>query len=147
MQTPETLLHIRTVPRGRDKERVLWGARYAGPPHVVFGHHAAPGLQMHPWATGLDTGCVYGGALTAVVLAADQRMPRPLPAARREVLVSQPARRGVFPTPGKSGKRVTAKAALHGSLVSLALVGALCGGVPRRIPDGTPGGRVSDLRF
>jgi hypothetical protein len=98
MQSPETLLHIRTVPRGRGKgDRVLWGSRYAGPPHIVFGHNAAPGLQFHAWATGLDTGCVYGGALTAIVLAANQRIPRTV-SARRQVIVSQPARRVYFDT-------------------------------------------------
>ena len=97
-QSPDTLLRIRTVvapgsPRGEG--HVLWGLRYAGPPHVVFGHNAAPGLQLHPWATGLDTGCVYGGRLTAMVLGNRQKVPRAV-GARREVLVSQPARRVWF---------------------------------------------------
>jgi hypothetical protein len=96
-QTPETMMRIRTVrvkgPRG--KRNVLWGARWHGPPHVLFGHHAAPGLQLHPWATGLDTGCVYGGRLTAMVLATSQRIPRGY-AARKELLVSEPARRMWF---------------------------------------------------
>jgi hypothetical protein len=94
-QKPQTLLRIRTVPGKRRGEHVLWGERYAGPPHVVFGHNAAPGLQLHPWATGLDTGCVYGGRLTAIVLAEGQKMPRAY-AARREVLVSERARRMWF---------------------------------------------------
>jgi hypothetical protein len=102
-QEPSTLLRIRTVlvpgaPRG--KGAVLWGSRYEGPPHVVFGHNAAPGLQLHPWATGLDTGCVYGGRLTALVLAPGQKIPRSI-AARRALLVSEPARRVWFsPTKG-----------------------------------------------
>src|SRR5262249_31357423 len=95
LQTPETLMRIRTVllssgPRG--KRHVLWGSQYTGPPQIVFGHNAAPGLQIHPWATGLDTGCVYGGNLTAMVLASDQKVPRSVQA-RRALLVSQPARR------------------------------------------------------
>jgi hypothetical protein len=97
-QDPDVLLRIRTVlvPAGRRGQRhVLWGARYGGPPHVVFGHNAAPGLQMHDWATGIDTGCVYGGRLTAMVLARGQKVPRAL-SARRELLVSQPARRVWF---------------------------------------------------
>jgi hypothetical protein len=102
-QNPQTLMRIRTVrlsaremggKRGKDAN-VLWGAIYAGPPQVVFGHNAAPGLQLHPWATGLDTGCVYGGRLTAMVLANGQKIPRGI-AARREVLVSEPAERVWF---------------------------------------------------
>jgi len=96
-QAPDTLLRIRTVlGEGRRGNRhVLWGTRYVGPPHVVFGHNAAPGLQLHPWATGLDTGCVYGGRLTALVLAPGQKIPRALPA-RKALLVSEPARRVWF---------------------------------------------------
>lgn len=94
-QADTTLMRIRTVRaegRPRGKRDVLWGTRYAGPPHVVFGHHAAPGLQLHAWATGLDTGCVYGGRLTALVLGPTQKVPRSQ-AARRALLVSEPARR------------------------------------------------------
>jgi hypothetical protein len=68
-----------------------WAADYHERPHVVFGHNALSGIQLHPQATGLDSGCVYGGRLTAMVLERDQ-LPPP-PRSREEVLVSVPARR------------------------------------------------------
>ena len=87
-QERTTLMRIRGLtadggargPRGRQgaekAPEVLWGALYAGPPHIVFGHNAKQEPQFHPWATGLDTSCVYGGRLTALVLSAGQLIPR-----------------------------------------------------------------------
>jgi hypothetical protein len=81
-ETPtDALLRMRTVDaRGRWSDEpdagALWGDLYDGPPHVVFGHHARQEPQLHPWATGLDTACVYGGRLTALVLDGDEPAPR-----------------------------------------------------------------------
>lgn len=98
-QARSTLLTVRTLgPAGEPDERPsagpLWGTAYTGPPHVVFGHNARREPQIHPWATGIDTACVYGGSLTAVVLREGERMPDAPD--RRFVLVSVPAHRAWY---------------------------------------------------
>ena len=42
--------------------------KWPEPQVVVYGHHAKAGLQNARWSKGLDTGCVRGGKLTAMVL-------------------------------------------------------------------------------
>ena len=56
-----------------------WAATYVGPPFVVFGHDALRGLQRHPDALGLDTGCVYGGRLSAALFFTDLPADAPVP--------------------------------------------------------------------
>lgn len=92
----DALLRIRAIDQHGgwtdDKQApVLWGTLYEGPPHVVFGHNALTEPQLHAWATGIDTGCVYGGRLTAMVLATGEPVPRGRAALAK--LVSVPARR------------------------------------------------------
>ncbi len=45
-----------------------WAEAWRGPEHVVYGHTPRPQPLEHPFATGIDTGCVYGHALTALSL-------------------------------------------------------------------------------
>jgi hypothetical protein len=108
-QDKRTLLRIRTVSANGEAEEtstgVLWGSRYKGPPHIVFGHNAARLPQVHRWATGLDTSCVYGGRLTALVLAEGEHVPRD-PRECRAHLVSVPARRVYYEgTRGRQARR------------------------------------------
>lgn len=89
-----TLLHVRSLTAGgaaSDKfHAVSWAEHYREEPHIVFGHNAQAGLGLYERATGLDSACVYGGTLSALVLEAGQTPP-PV-AARRDVIVSQRAR-------------------------------------------------------
>ncbi|HEY1536067.1 MAG TPA: metallophosphoesterase [Polyangiaceae bacterium] len=93
-QDPWMLTHIRSITDdGKPSEKWgrLWGSLYRGSPHIVFGHNARLHPQLHPDATGLDTACVYGGALTALVL--PEGSAPPPPNNRLDALVSVPAAR------------------------------------------------------
>jgi hypothetical protein len=102
-QDPWVLTHIRSLddknkPSSKLGER-SWAESYVGPPHIVFGHSAQRGIQVHEYATGLDSGCVYGKRLTALVLQNDE--PVPPRSLRESALISVPAR-GVHFVPHSS---------------------------------------------
>ena len=76
-QEPDLLMNMRTLRADgsgsrRADDGALWGSQWPGPELVIFGHHAMAGLQRHAHAIGLDTGCVYGGRLTAYALPDDR---------------------------------------------------------------------------
>ncbi|KIP01175.1 hypothetical protein PHLGIDRAFT_32591 [Phlebiopsis gigantea 11061_1 CR5-6] len=52
--------------KGKDKEENIDLPCY--PATVVYGHAATWGLDIKRWSVGIDTGCLYGGKLTALVL-------------------------------------------------------------------------------
>lgn len=58
--------HIR--PCKDDEVGQPWSTIWSGPQHIYFGHDATRLLQETRFATGLDTGCVYGGHLTGCLL-------------------------------------------------------------------------------
>jgi hypothetical protein len=92
-QDPWVVTHVRSLDAdGKPSEKwgAPWGASYAGPEHIVFGHNARKRPQLHPYATGLDTGCVYGGRLTGMLLA--QGSAPPNVAERAQTLVSVASR-------------------------------------------------------
>lgn len=51
-----------------EPDKAPWASKWAGPGHVIFGHDARIGLQQYDYATGIDTGCVYGRRLTACLI-------------------------------------------------------------------------------
>ncbi len=92
-QDPWVVTHVRSIDAdGKPSEKWgrPWGALYQGPEHIVFGHNARKFPQLHAFATGLDTGCVYGGHLTGMLL--PDGSPPPPAAERGDCLIAVPAR-------------------------------------------------------
>lgn len=59
---PHELLNVRTI-QGRPWHDYYWGKKI-----IVYGHWAMQGLMVKENSIGLDSGCVYGGKLSALIL-------------------------------------------------------------------------------
>ncbi|MDQ3252550.1 MAG: metallophosphoesterase [Acidobacteriota bacterium] len=68
-QVIEDLTELRTLGADRTaREGAPWYEQYDGEKLVLFGHWPAEDVRRGRRAIGLDTGCVYGGRLTAYIV-------------------------------------------------------------------------------
>lgn len=68
-QDPDDLIELRTLGADRtSREGTPWYEVHEGPPTVLYGHWPAYQPRINRHTIGLDTGCVYGGQLTAYTL-------------------------------------------------------------------------------
>ncbi|MBI3099691.1 MAG: metallophosphoesterase [Planctomycetes bacterium] len=76
-QSPHTLLHGQCIrppsrkshwPSKAPEGWTFWTNHWRGPERVIFGHIVLDRALVSEWAVGIDTGCVHGRTLTAVVL-------------------------------------------------------------------------------
>lgn len=70
--TVEDLQNVRSLNPDGGYTRPYWFDEYKGSPRVFFGHTVFEDPVVAPHAVGLDTGCVYGGRLTAYDLCEDE---------------------------------------------------------------------------
>lgn len=61
----DDLQNMRSLVPDGSYDRPFWFERHDGPQRVFFGHTVLDTPVETDWAIGLDTGCVYGGNLTA----------------------------------------------------------------------------------
>jgi hypothetical protein len=83
-QDPHAVMHMRSLVRTPDEDRLTpaetrgdegwivewdrWQEQLTAKTTVVFGHDAKRRLQLGRYAIGLDSGCLYGGQLSALVI-------------------------------------------------------------------------------
>lgn len=74
-QPASVVTRIQVIDRdGRPRKRTdcpnapAWADLWVGPPFVVYGHTPREEVYRRPSSLGIDTGCLYGGKLTAYVM-------------------------------------------------------------------------------
>lgn len=74
-QDVDTITKIQVIDkRGRPAKRAdapegrPWAESWSGNPFVIYGHTPRPNVFERPGSIGIDTGCVYGGHLTAYII-------------------------------------------------------------------------------
>lgn len=76
-QSSSTLLHCQNInppdPRSFWPSKCpagykFWANFWKGPERIIFGHSVLSKPLVTEWAVGIDTGCVFGHSLTAVIL-------------------------------------------------------------------------------
>ena len=74
-QSVETITKIQVIDKkGKPAKRSdepnapLWADTWGGRPFVIYGHTPRPNVLERPGSIGIDTGCVYGGHLTAYIV-------------------------------------------------------------------------------
>ena len=70
--TRSMALTMRRWPDDGDPENPFWWELYRGEPRIVYGHDALRGVQVHEHSVGLDSGCVYGGRLSGLVIETEE---------------------------------------------------------------------------
>jgi len=76
-QDVECLLNTRSVPPENGYDGPFWFDEYEGPERVFFGHTVLDAPVVTEHVVGLDTGCVYGGSLTAYDYRAEEAVSVP----------------------------------------------------------------------
>lgn len=82
-QSIDELQNTRSIPPSAGYEGPFWYERYEGSPRVFFGHTVLEAPIETDHAVGLDTGCVYGGSLSAYDLRRERVHDVPAEIARK----------------------------------------------------------------
>lgn len=83
-QSIDELQNARSIPPSAGYEGPFWYERYQGSPRIFFGHTVMEAPIETDHVVGLDTGCVYGGSLSAYDLRRERVREVPAEIARKQ---------------------------------------------------------------